>query len=262
MPPTEIALKTTFARFTANYPASFPDDQAAAGVMALWAELLAAQPWVDDVILRRAVTQILLHEPDRFLPNMARCLEYLVAARDDLEREARAKRARLPPPEPVVGGRPSNAALLRHIAIPSSAPADASASPLPDVIRLTVPAQYDGEDWFTFNADKTAEEVPAALRDRYPHLASVTLDESGGWLRVIERPSWDAPVERYRLCGLDAGRHRQGSSEDDLLHVRLVRLGCDDPGPEEPPIVPPDEREPDELMTDELIASEEAPSEP
>jgi hypothetical protein len=117
MPLTEIALKTTFARFTANYPASFPDDQAAAGVMALWAELLAAQPWVDDVILRRAVTQILLHEPKRFLPNMARCLEYLVAARDDLEREARAKRARLPPPEPVVSGRPSNDELLRHIAI-------------------------------------------------------------------------------------------------------------------------------------------------
>jgi hypothetical protein len=120
MPPTEIALKTTFARFTANYPASFPDDQAASGVMALWAELLAAQPWVDDVILRRAVTQLLLHEPDRFLPNTARCLEYLVAARDDLEREARAKRARLPPPEPVVGGRPSNATLLRHIAIGKS----------------------------------------------------------------------------------------------------------------------------------------------
>jgi hypothetical protein len=117
MPPTETALKTTFARFTANYPASFPDDQAAAGVMALWAELLAAQPWVDDVILRRAVTQLLLHEPDRFLPNMARCREYLEAARDDLEREARAKRARLPPPEPVGGGRPSNVALLRHIAI-------------------------------------------------------------------------------------------------------------------------------------------------
>jgi hypothetical protein len=117
MPLTEIALKTTFARFTANYPASFPDDQAAAGVMALWAELLAAQPWVDDVILRRAVTQILLHEPKRFLPNMARCLEYLVAARDDLEREARVKRARLPPPEPVVSGRPSNDELLRHIAI-------------------------------------------------------------------------------------------------------------------------------------------------
>jgi hypothetical protein len=69
------------------------------------------------VILRRAVTQLLLHEPDRFLPNMARCLEYLMAARDDLEREARAKQARLPPPAPVVGGRPSNTELLRHIAI-------------------------------------------------------------------------------------------------------------------------------------------------
>jgi hypothetical protein len=117
MPPTQTALKTTFARFTANFPASFPDDQAASGVMALWAELLAAQPWVDDVILRRAVTQLLLHETKRFLPNMARCLEYLVAARDDLEREARAKRAHLPAPEPVVGGRPSNDKLLLHFAI-------------------------------------------------------------------------------------------------------------------------------------------------
>jgi DNA polymerase-3 subunit beta len=35
------------------------------------------------------------------------------------------------------------------------------------------------------------------------------------------------------------------------LSVRLVRLGCDDPGPEEPPIVPADEREPDD---NDLIA--------
>jgi DNA polymerase III subunit beta len=117
---------------------------------------------------------------------------------------------------------------------PSSAPADTSASPLPDVIRLTVKAQYDGEDWTDFDADKTAAEVPAALRDRYPHLASVRLDESGGWvrwLRVIERPSWEAPVERYRLCGLSAADTDRDSSEDDVQHVRLVRLGCDDPGP-------------------------------
>jgi DNA polymerase III sliding clamp (beta) subunit (PCNA family) len=135
---------------------------------------------------------------------------------------------------------------------PSSAPADASASPLPDVIRLTVPAQYDGEDWFTFNAEKTAEEVAAALRDRYPHLASVTLSDDGDWLRVIERPSFDSPVERYRLYGMDAGCNERDTSEDDWQHVRLVRLGCDDPGPEESPIVPPDERAPDD---DERIAS-------
>jgi DNA polymerase III sliding clamp (beta) subunit (PCNA family) len=106
------------------------------------------------------------------------------------------------------------------------------APPLPDVIRLTVKAKYDGEDWFTFNADKTASEVPGALRKRYPHLASVTLDESGGWLRVMEWPSWDAPVERYRIYGMDAGCIDRDSSEDDWQHVRLVRLGCDDPGPE------------------------------
>jgi hypothetical protein len=121
-------------------------------------------------------------------------------------------------------------------------PADASASPLPDVIRLTVQAKYDGEDWTDFDAEQTAEEVAAALRDRYPHLAAVTLDESGDWFRVIERPSFDSPVERYRLCGLRAADIDRESSDDDLLHVRLVRLGCDDPGPEEPPIVPADER--------------------
>lgn len=134
---------------------------------------------------------------------------------------------------------------------PSSAPADASASPLPDVIRLTLPAQYDGEDWTDFSPDKTAEEVAAALRDHYPHLAAVTLSDDGDWLRVIDRPSWDAPVERYRLCGMDAGCIDSESSEDDWQRVRLVRLGCDDPGPEEPPIVPPDDREPDDK---ELIA--------
>jgi DNA polymerase III subunit beta len=107
------------------------------------------------------------------------------------------------------------------------------APPLPDVIRLTVKAQYDGEDWFTFNADKTAAEVAAALRDRYPRLAAVTLDESGGWLRVIERPSWDAPVERYRIRGLDWPFDLADKTEyTDLLPVYLVRLGCDDPGPD------------------------------
>jgi DNA polymerase III subunit beta len=130
-------------------------------------------------------------------------------------------------------------------------PAPPIPTPLPDVIRLTVLAQYDGEDWTSFNADKTAAEVPAALRDRYPHLASVTLDESGCWLRVIERPSFDSPVERYCVYGIDAGCIDRDSSEDDWQHVRLVRLGCDDPGPEEPPIVPPDDREPDDR---ELIA--------
>jgi DNA polymerase-3 subunit beta len=104
--------------------------------------------------------------------------------------------------------------------------------PLPDVIRLTVKAKYDGEDWFTFNADKTAAEVPAALRDLYPHLAAVTLDETGRWVRVIEWPSWEAPLVRYRLFGLSAADINGGSSYHDLLHVRLVRLGCDDPGPE------------------------------
>jgi DNA polymerase III sliding clamp (beta) subunit (PCNA family) len=44
-----------------------------------------------------------------------------------------------------------------------------------------------------------------------------------------------APVERYRLCGLSAADIDSESSDDDLLHVRLVRLGCDEPGPEEPP---------------------------
>jgi DNA polymerase-3 subunit beta len=71
------------------------------------------------------------------------------------------------------------------------------------------------------------------------------------WLRVIEWPSWDAPLERYRICGLRAADIDRESSDDDLLHVRLVRLGCDDPGPEEPPIVPADEREPDD---NDLIA--------
>jgi DNA polymerase III subunit beta len=130
-----------------------------------------------------------------------------------------------------------------------------NASPLPDVIRLTVKAQYDGEDWTDFSADKTAAEVPAVLRGRYPHLASVMLSDDGNWVRVIERPSWEAPVVRYRLCGLDfvdAARMDFRSAGEDMLDVRLVRLGCDDPGPDEPPIVPPDDREPDE---NELIAS-------
>jgi hypothetical protein len=117
-------------------------------------------------------------------------------------------------------------------------PAPPIPTPLPDVIRITVKAQYDSEDWFTFNAEKTAAEVPAALRDRYPHLAAVTLDESGDWLRVIERLSFDSPLVRYRIYGMDAGCIDMDSSEDDWQHVRLVRLGCDDPGPETAPTKP------------------------
>jgi DNA polymerase III subunit beta len=123
-------------------------------------------------------------------------------------------------------------------------PAPPIPTPLPDVIRITVKAQYDSEDWFTFNAEKTAAEVPAALRDRYPHLAAVTLDESGDWLRVIERLSFDSPLVRYRIYGMDAGCIDMDSSEDDWQHVRLVRLGCDDPGPETAPTKPTEEPQP------------------
>lgn len=66
--------------------------------MALWAELLAQHPWVDDGVLRRAATSILLQETDRFLPNVGRALEYLREAKAALDREAVHSRLALPEP--------------------------------------------------------------------------------------------------------------------------------------------------------------------
>lgn len=117
MPFTEAALRATMTRLATNFPASFPDEATGRNTLGLWAELLAAQIWVDDAILRRAASRLLLAESGPYLPNIARSLEYLEAARDELEREARARQPVLPPPMPRVAGRPSNAELLRHIAI-------------------------------------------------------------------------------------------------------------------------------------------------
>lgn len=98
MPFTETALHAAIARLVANFPASFQDEQAMTGILALWAELLMQHTWVDDAILRRATTRIVLEETSPYLPNVARVLDYLRSARDDLERDARAETPILPPP--------------------------------------------------------------------------------------------------------------------------------------------------------------------
>src|SRR5262245_10664426 len=88
---SEAALHASMARLMANFPASFQDEERSHDTLGLWAELLMQHSWVDDAILRRAVTQMLLQETGPYVPNVARTLEYLRAAKEALEREARAR---------------------------------------------------------------------------------------------------------------------------------------------------------------------------
>jgi hypothetical protein len=79
----------------------------------LYAELLGRHEWITDAVFSRAVQET-LDTVQRFLPGTAEFLAICEFAKGEIDRAAHKA---LPPPQPVVGGRPSNATLLRHIAI-------------------------------------------------------------------------------------------------------------------------------------------------
>lgn len=77
-----------------------------------WAAQISRLDWVDPALFRAAVTGWLLASDE--LPTLRQFVS-LLREQASARRQQEAKA--LPPPEPVVGGRPSNATLLRHIAI-------------------------------------------------------------------------------------------------------------------------------------------------
>jgi hypothetical protein len=77
-----------------------------------WAAQISRLDWVDQALFRAAVTAWLLASDE--LPTLRQFVS-LLREQASARRQQEAKA--LPPPEPRIGGRPSNATLLRHIAI-------------------------------------------------------------------------------------------------------------------------------------------------
>jgi hypothetical protein len=77
-----------------------------------WAAHMGRLDWVDPALFRAAVTAWLLASDE-----LPRLRQFVAVLREQAAARQRHEAKRLPPPEPVVGGRPSNATLLRHIAI-------------------------------------------------------------------------------------------------------------------------------------------------
>jgi hypothetical protein len=68
--------------------------------------------WVDPALFRAAVTAWLLASD-----KLPRLRQFVAVLREQAAARHKHEAKRLPPPEPVIGGRPSNDELLRHIAI-------------------------------------------------------------------------------------------------------------------------------------------------
>jgi hypothetical protein len=77
-----------------------------------WAAQMGRLDWVDPALFRAAVTAWLLASDE--LPTLRQFVSLL---REQALARRRQEAKALPPPEPRTSGRPSNAELLRHIAI-------------------------------------------------------------------------------------------------------------------------------------------------
>lgn len=83
-----------------------------AGLLDEFAELVGTLEWVTDRLFRAAVTTWLAQRDGVPTPH-----QFLAFLQDQAAAERRANVKALPPPEPLRSARPSNATLLRHIAI-------------------------------------------------------------------------------------------------------------------------------------------------
>jgi hypothetical protein len=77
-----------------------------------WAAQIGRLDWVDPALFRAAVTAWLLASE-----KLPRLRQFVAVLREQAAARHKHEAKRLPPPEPVIGGRPSNDELLRHIAI-------------------------------------------------------------------------------------------------------------------------------------------------
>jgi hypothetical protein len=111
---TDACFKAQFDRLVDNY-LSGAEAALVKKRRDLYAELLGRHEWITDAVFRRAVQET-LDTVQRFLPGTAEFLAICDFAKGEIERAAH-KALPPPPPEPVVGGRPSNDELLRPIAI-------------------------------------------------------------------------------------------------------------------------------------------------
>jgi hypothetical protein len=109
---SDACFKARFSRLADNY-LSGAEEALVKRRRALYAELLGRHEWITDAVFSRAVQET-LDTVQRFLPGTAEFLAICEFVKGELDRAAHKA---LPPPAPVVGGRPSNATLLRHIAI-------------------------------------------------------------------------------------------------------------------------------------------------
>lgn len=108
---SDACFKAQFDRLVDNY-LSGAEDALVKKRRDLYAEQLGRHEWITDAVFRRAVQET-LDTVQRFLPGTAEFLAICEFVKGEIDR---ASHKALPRPEPRIGGRPSNAALLRHIA--------------------------------------------------------------------------------------------------------------------------------------------------
>jgi hypothetical protein len=109
---SDACFKAQFSRLADNY-LSGAEEALVKRRRGLYAELLGRHEWITDAVFSRAVQET-LDTVQRFLPGTAEFLAICEFVKGEIDRAAHKA---LPPPAPVVGVRPSNDELLRHIAI-------------------------------------------------------------------------------------------------------------------------------------------------
>lgn len=98
--PAADAVRWAITQWVIAFPASFPDTTMTRARELALRQLLAAHQWVTPPVLERAVYMVKWQHAEKFLPPEAVLIDYLQAAADELEREARASARKLPPPPP------------------------------------------------------------------------------------------------------------------------------------------------------------------
>jgi hypothetical protein len=109
---SDACFKAHFDRLVDNYLAG-ADAELVKKRRTLYAELVGRHEWITNAVFTKAVQET-LDTVQRFLPGTAEFLAICEFVKGELDRAAHKA---LPPPAPRIGSRPSNAALLRHIAI-------------------------------------------------------------------------------------------------------------------------------------------------
>ena len=94
----QALLAWAAAKLAIDFPPSFPDDPTSKGHQISWREMIEAHPWVTEDVFRRSVTLIRMGHRGPFIPGPAVWLDYAQQAADELQREARSRQRRLPPP--------------------------------------------------------------------------------------------------------------------------------------------------------------------